>query len=107
MDTSKRLYLVCKLGDPNRFVVRIVQGCGMLNERLWVGAIEMERESIDLSQVAKLILCYNCSDRTPYLAVGAPFHERLHPIKSCLIVCARWRYKVVSLVFERIYILFP
>lgn len=45
--------------------------------------------------------------REPHCTIGAPFDKGLHPVKSCLIVRARRRNQIVSLVFERVYVLLP
>ena len=43
-----RPYLICKLGDPYRFVVCFVQGRGVFNECSRVGTVEMERDGVNL-----------------------------------------------------------
>lgn len=103
---APQLYLVCELGDPYRFIVCLVQGPGVFDECSRVGTVEMERDGVDLSSKVQLLLT-SCGDRNPYRTIGTPFDKVFHPIKSRLIVCARWRDKIVSLRFERVYILLP
>lgn len=99
-------YLVCELGDPHGFIVCVVQGCSVSNKCFLIGTIEMEGDSVYLL-LQSSTNTYRGNEKEPHSTIGAPFNERLHPIKSSLIVCARRRNKIVSLIFERIYMLLP